>query len=294
MTDTPARLPAPMNSLDYCGAWLRTCARSLARLTLRPMRRTRGKVAEEYDVGRWSKIRENAAWNDERDLRRYLINDRTNAQSGQLIAKVAGSARRVSVNDYYEYRVEAFAELLGRFFARDSEIVELGCGYGYNLFSLAVSWPQARLHGFDISPNAVQATQEIADHFGLKDRVTADVLDATDGKHPNFERLRDRNLFTFFCIEQIPYDVGKVVENILAHRPRRVVHAEPGTALLERWNPRDWPDFLYLRSVDYQNELHSVLTEFERQGRLRILESARMPFAPSLQNTGLLIAWEPL
>lgn len=292
MNDTP-RLPTPINAFDYSVTWLATCARSLARLTLRPIRRTRDRVAHEYDMGRWSKVRENAAWIDEQDLRHFLINDRSRAQSGELVARVAGAARRISVSDYYEYRVEAFAELLERFFAKDSSMVELGCGYGYNLFSLAVSWPQARFYGFDISPNAVQATQRIAEHFGLKDRVQADLLDATDGRHPNFEKMRGNNLFTFFCIEQIPYDVSKVVENILMHRPNRVVHAEPGTALLKWWKPRDWPDFLYLRSVDYQNELHNVLLKFERQGRLRILGASRMPFAPTLQNTGLFIASEP-
>lgn len=283
-----------MNSLDYGTVWASTCLRSLARLTMRPVQRTRNKVSQEYDGGHWTKVREDAAWSAEQDLRRYLINDRVNTGTGQLVAQVDGKARRISVLDYYTYRLGALAELFGRYFAPESQIVELGCGYGYNLFSLAVNWPKAQFQGFDISGNAVQATQRIAQHFGLQDRIQADVLDATDGKHPNFEKIRGRNLFTFFCIEQIPYDVGKVIENLLAHGPKRVVHAEPGTALLNWWNLRDWPDYLYLRSVDYQNDLHAVLKNFERQGRLRILDARRMPFSPSLQNTGLVTAWEPV
>jgi SAM-dependent methyltransferase len=292
MTKTVS-LPAPMNAFKYSVAWSSTCARSLARLALRPMRRTRGKVAEEYDAGRWTSVRTSADWQHETDLRRYLISDRERAMSGELIAKMAGAARRVRVHDYYQYRVEAFAGLLREYFDPADEVVELGCGYGYNLFSLAVSWPHTHLLGFDISPNAVEATRNIARHFGLTHRLEAELLDATDGNHPNFQKLRGRNLFTFFCIEQIPYDVSKVVTNILAQSPKRVVHAEPGTALLKRWKLRDWPDFFYLRSVDYQNELYDVLRTFEAQGKLRIIEARRMPFAPSLQNTGALIAWEP-
>ena len=225
--------------------------------------------------------------------RSYLINDRERALSGELITIVDGAARRVPVRDYYQYRLKAFPELLGKYFDPSDEIVELGCGYGYNLFSLAVAWPRTRFLGFDISPNAVEATRNIAQHFGLADRMAADVLDATDGSHPNYQKLRGRNVYTFFCIEQIPYDVGKVVTNILTQRPKRVVHAEPGTVLLKPWKPSDWPDFLYLRSVDYQNELFDVLRTFEQQGKLRIIDTRRMPFAPSLQNTGALIAWEP-
>lgn len=282
-----------MNALSYGAAWCSTCTRSLARLAFRRKRRTRDRVAEEYDAGYWNAVRTGAEWRSETDLRRYLLSDRERALSRELVAIMDGLARRVSVRDYYQYRLHAFAELLGRYFDPAEVLVELGCGYGYNLFSLAATWPRARFLGFDISPNAIEATRNIAQHFGIADRLHAEILDVTEGSHPNFQALRGRNVFTYFCIEQIPYDVDKVVANILAQRPLRVVHAEPGTALLNHLNPRNWPDFLYLRSVDYQNDLHDVLRAFEKQRKLRIIDSRRMPFAPSLQNTGALIAWEP-
>ena len=100
--------------------------------------------------------------------------------------------------------------------------------------------------------------------------------------------------FTYFCSEQIPYDVRKVVENIIAAKPKRVINIEPTTELLNLANPRDIVSFLYIRSVDYQTQLFTTLDELERQGRIRIIARERMPFAPNINNDGFLYCWEPI
>jgi hypothetical protein len=100
-------------------------------------------------------------------------------------------------------------------------------------------------------------------------------------------------VLTYFCIEQIPYDVRKVIENIIASKPKRVVHVEPTIEMLNLAHPRDLVSLLYIRSVDYQTQLFSTLDELERQGRIRIIVRERMPFAPSINNDGLLYCWEP-
>ncbi len=120
-----------------------------------------------------------------------------------------------------------------------------------------------------------------------------DRIDLTDGADPSYTAIRDQVVFTYFCIEQIPYDVRKVVDNIIAARPKRVINIEPTTELLNLANPRDVVSFLYIRSVDYQTQLFSTLDDYERQGRVRILARERMPFAPTIHNDGFLYCWEP-
>ena len=93
--------------------------------------------------------------------------------------------------------------------------------------------------------------------------------------------------------EQIPYDVHKVVDNIIAARPKRVINIEPTTELLNFSSPRDLVSYLYIRSVDDQTQLFSTLDDYERQGRVRILARERMPFAPTIHNDGFLYCWEP-
>ena len=107
--------------------------------------------------------------------------------------------------------------------------MELGTGYGYNLFSLSLNHPDWTFKGFDISPNGIAAGREIADHFGLSDKVSFGRIDLTDAADPSLAEIEGETAFTYFCIEQIPYDVRKVVENIIAAKPKRVINIEPTT-----------------------------------------------------------------
>ena len=172
-------------------------------------------------------------------------------------------------------------------------IVELGTGYGYNLFSLHHSHPDWSLKGFDISPNGITAGREIADRFGLSGRISLDRIDLTDASDPNLSAIAGEVVLTYFCIEQIPYDVRKVIDNIIAAKPKRVINIEPTTELLDLTHPRDLVSLFYIRSVDYQTHLFTVLNELEREGRIRIIARERMPFAPSINNDGFLYCWEP-
>jgi hypothetical protein len=88
--------------------------------------------------------------------------------------------------------------------------------------------------------------------------------------------------------------VRKVVENIIAAKPKRVINIEPTTELLDLTRPRDLVSLVYIRSVDYQTQLFTTLDELERQGRIRIIARERMPFAPSINNDGFLYCWEPI
>ena len=154
-----------------------------------------------------------------------------------------------------EYRIGALGELIARHCGDARRIVELGTGYGYNLFSLHHSHPDWTLKGFDISPNGIAAGREIADHFAFPTRSRSGRIDLTDAADPSLAEIEGEAAFTYFCIEQIPYDVRKVVENIIAAKPKRVINIEPTTELLDLTVPRDLVSLVYIRSVDYQTEL---------------------------------------
>jgi hypothetical protein len=185
-------------------------------------------------------------------------------------------------------------DLIARHCGGAKGIVELGTGYGYNLFSLHHSHPDWTLKGFDISPNGITAGREIADRFAISDKISLDRIDLTDASDPNLAAIAGKVVLTYFCIEQIPYDVRKVIENIIAAKPKRVINIEPTTELLELFRPRDLVSLFYIRSVDYQTQLFTTLNELERQGRIRIVARERMPFAPSINNDGFLYCWEPI
>jgi hypothetical protein len=280
---SPASLP------DRAITYAIDIAKSVYRLILRRMERTQDKVNSEYNLLHWQKILSNKSWLKAKDLPDFLAPP----DLKERLRKVDNRILRISAQKYYQYRIGALGNLIGRHCGDTDGIVELGTGYGYNLFSLHLSHPDWTLKGFDISPNGITAGREIASRFDLSDRISLDRIDLTNAADPNLAAIKNKVVLTYFCIEQIPYDVRKVVENIMAAKPKRVINVEPTTELLDLTNPRDLVSLFYIRSVDYQTELFSTLDEFERQGRIRIIARERMPFAPSINNDGFLYCWEP-
>lgn len=280
---------APASWSDKAATYVLDAARSIGRLAVRRVRRTADVVDSEYNLLHWQRMLTAKTWATAASVSEFLIPK----DSTLALRKVGNRICRIAADDYLRYRAKALGDLLARHAGDATEIVELGAGYGYNLLSLHLNHPKWTLSGFDIAPNGVAAGREIVAHYGLSDRISLDRIDLTDDKDPNYGAIRDKVVFTYFCIEQIPYDVRKVVDNIIAAKPKRVINIEPTTELLNLASPRDIVSFLYIRSVDYQTELFSTLDDYERQGRVRILARERMPFAPTIHNDGFLYCWEP-
>lgn len=210
-----------------------------------------------------------------------------------LVAKVEGRFCRVRSDEYYRYRIGALARIIQDAFGESKVIVELGCGYGYNLFSLALAFPNLRLIGLDISSNGIIAARMIARYFGLDDRVQFAHLDLTRIDDPGYSILQGHDVFTYYCLEQIPRNTEQVIRNIVMASPRRVMHIEPAAELLNLWKPRDWVNYLYVKSMDYQTRLIRVLRCLEHDGFLVVRKIERIPYAPTIQNDGVIAIWEP-
>ena len=158
---------------EIVGAHAASIARSCARLAAGRIRRTPSLVAAEYDRGLWSRVYRERAWERAASLEAFLVGD------GQkpLTAWVDNRPCRISQRDYYRYRLTALAALVESSLGGTEDLVELGSGYGYNLFALSLAFPNRRFIGLDISPAGVATGRAIAAHFGLQDRIEFDVID---------------------------------------------------------------------------------------------------------------------
>ncbi len=279
----------PASRLELSRAYTVDLARSLRRLAFKNVRRTTDVVDSEYNAGEWGRILAKRAWLSEPTLEAFLIGH----NDAPRLAKVDGQLVRITTSDYYRYRIGALSRLISRHVGGASTLLELGAGFGYNLFSLSLDPQWRTLRGLDIAPNGVEAGRLIATHFKLNERVRFDRIDLTDAADARFEELAGATVFTYFCIEQIPYAVEAVVEHIIRARPARVVNIEPGVDMLKLSNPRDLASRVYIQSVDYQTRLFKLLDTLDQNGRIRVLARERMGFAPTLHNDGLLYAWEP-
>jgi hypothetical protein len=279
----------PASRLDLSQAYTIDLARSLRRLAFKNVRRTSDVVDTEYNAGEWGRILGERAWVGAPTLEDFLVG----RNDAQRLAKVDGQIVRITTRDYYRYRIGALSDLMAGHAGGATSLLELGAGFGYNLFSLSLDPRWNKLRGFDIAPNGIEAGRQIANHFQLGDRISFDRIDLTDANDPRFGELAGAVVFTYFCIEQIPYAVESVIENIIRAKPVRVINIEPGVDMLKLSRPRDFASRIYIESMDYQTRLFKLLDTLDRNGRIRVLARERMGFAPTLHNDGLLYVWEP-
>ena len=279
----------PLTTAETCRVIARELAESAVRLLLRRTRRQASVVAAEYDLGDWRRVLSERAWLRHASLDDFLNPDNTAVR----IVKLDNRYVRLRTDAYYHYRRQALCGVIERYAADAEELVELGCGFGRNIFTLIVADPARRVVGLDISPHAITAATEIAAHFGVKGRATLDVLDLRDRADRNWSYIRGRTVFTYYCLEQLKYAMPQVIDNIMSAAPRRVIHVEPCVETLRLWSPRDLVNYLYILRQDYQDSLLSTLRARQRAGALRIVAEARLYYAPTIRHDPTLICWEP-
>ena len=263
--------------------------RSLVRLALRRYRRRKAdRVRLEYDGGTWAAVRDQRAWERADSLDDYLIGH----DQRTIVAKIHGKPYEVTRCGYNRWRLRQLQELVHSFSADSEDLVELGCGFGYNILSLASAGSGLNLSGYDISENGIAAARATAAHFGIGG-MTFGLIDLTDPTHTSFREIEGKTVLTFFCLEQIPYDLDLAVRNILAARPLRVINVEAATGARRPAGGMDLLNDLYVRSQDYQTTLARSLKALESSGDLRIVEQKSLGFGPTIHQEAFLFVWEP-
>jgi hypothetical protein len=279
----------PASRAELAHAYVTDVARSLGRMVLKHRRRTSDVVDAEYNSGTWGRVLAARSWLRAPSLRDFLVD----TSETKLLAKVDGQIVGLAARDYYRYRIGALNELVARQAGPADSLLELGAGFGYNLFSLSLDPRWRKLRGLDISLNGIEAGRQIAGHFQLSDRISFGRIDLTDSQDPGFGDLAGSTVFTYFCLEQIPHSIELVIDHILRARPARVINIEPGVHMLRLTQPRDLASRIYIKSMDYQTRLFKLLDMLDARGAIRILARERMGFAPTLHNDGQLCVWEP-
>lgn len=76
--------------------------------------------------------------------------------------------------------------------AASGTVADVGCGVGHTTLLIAQAFPQATVHGFDYSEEAISIARQLAEEAGLSDRVVFDVASADDYPGSGYD------LVTFF------------------------------------------------------------------------------------------------
>jgi SAM-dependent methyltransferase len=281
----------PLSAVERTAAVTREAVRILGHIVRRGrVRRTGGRVAEEYDGGYWTDLLMRKPWTRARSLSEFLIpHDR-----GLRVARVEGRLMRIANEDYYRYRAAMLRRILLECAGTATSLAEVGCGYGVNLFSLVELHRWRPLRGFDISETALDAGRQIARHFSCEGEVEFRRLDLTNAGDESYAHLRGATVFSYYCFEQLKRATRDVVGHLIAARVARVVHIEATPELWSPWIPADAVNRLYTWSQDYQDNLLTALREEERRGRVRLTRVERLRYAPSVRHDPTVLCWEPV
>jgi hypothetical protein len=269
--------------------YLRTTLANIAHRLLVRRFRNRSQVASDYDQGEWRDVLLAGRWEQCGSLEQYVLSDNRR----RITAMIGGELIKIGVSDYYAYRTKMLVDTLRRFGGDSESLVEIGSGAGRNLFALAHGGHWPTLLGLELSPTGREVTRKVAAHFSLPS-IQSDEIDLLDAFSSGFDRLRGATVFSFYCLEQLPAHTREVMQNLLSAGVKRVIHIEPTPELFSCFSRKDLATISYIWRQDYQRTIVSVARRMEEQGLIRVLEIARLNFAPSCRNDPTLVVWEPL
>lgn len=279
--------------LDELPRWSKWPARLLNLVTFAPAERTIGKIEKEYNRDKYGKCLEEFHRLKGRAtyeaIKQFEFDVPSNhglcvSRQTRLYAMTLQEAR----NAYYRLLVKTLARRL----KTAGTVVELGAGYGFNLWRLKRHFPKIQFVGGEFSRNAVQLSSLLNTGLPADQRVTV--------AHFNFYEPADYRLiakapgpvvvFTSHAIEQCP-SAKLVVKHLLrlGSHIAAVFHFEPvpelsGDSLLGLLRRR------YAELNDYNRDLLTVL---RNHPSIRLDSVQANVFGLNPLNVTSIIEWNP-
>lgn len=251
--------------------------------------RNQQKIEEEYDQGLYKKYVDAEIWSKNKneisilgltEPKRFEQNKMSFFRYDNVILK----DHYVKIWDLWE---KEFVEIFTRFVDEKDEIVELGCGYGRNLFALRRNNFKNPMMGYDISKNAINIGKKLNEKFNSN--IEFDILDMT--KEFSKEKIENKTIFTYTSLEQTKYHLEEILDKLIHANPKQVIHFETIPQLL--------PHNLFGITVnlnryrkDYQTKLLDILHKYEEEISISHLE--KLKTCPSVFNPIMMVRYQPI
>lgn len=249
--------------------------------------RTKQKVTSDYDQGEWADLLRDRKWERSKSLDEYLVPD----VKGRMKVLIDNRIHELEPEAYYALRSRKLVDVLSANDGGAAELIEIGCGAGRNLFTLAASGRWSHIHGVDISPTGLTVISEVAARFGIS-TVSASKIDLLDENYSDHPELKGSTAFSYYCLEQLPAHAETVIHRLLAAGVRRGIHIEPSLELFSPWRLQDIATATYIWRQDYQRSAVTAVRSLEKKGLLRLVKAERLGYAPSVRNEPTLVVWE--
>lgn len=278
-------------SLNDLPEWSVWPARLLGLLPSSICRRTIEKVDREYDKHKYARC---LAFCRDRGLEGVTPEDVRMFEIGRpsnetICVSVGNNLFTMQLGDAVSHQNSLLIEAMRLAIEAASVVVELGCGYGYNLWKLHQTFPNKAFVGGEYSANAIRLAENL---FRRYPNITVRQFNFYDEQ---YDALREADphgpivVFTCHAIEQMP-SVSHVLDVLGYYREKvqtlflfEPVYELYGDSLLGLLRRR------YTEMNDYNRDLYSQL---KRRPNIRIVHIEADGFGRNPLNPTSIIQWE--
>jgi hypothetical protein len=163
-----------------------------------------------------------------------------------------------SANEVQRIRDKALIDILAEPISRAKVVVELGCGYGYNLSLLNQAFPHCTWIGGEYSNNGVRLAERL---FTDDQNISVIPFNYYDPEWSILENLTEEALvITVFSIGELP-QAAAVMPTFLKYKDKiaEVIHLEPAYELLDNQSTLDLMRRSYIELNNYNTDLLTAL-----------------------------------
>lgn len=192
---------------------------------------------------------------------------------------------------FWNYLYHRIAEVLRQYVTPSDTLVELGCGWGRNLFFAVSKGLCKNAFGGEYTEEGVRLGELVAKTFRAP--IEFAQFDYCNPREEVLERLRGAVIFTHNSIEQIRNLPEKTVNALIDNEPKAVVHFEPVYEYREEDSLLHCLWKRYTEVNDYNRDLLTVLRKLEQIGRLKIELEKVHELGLNAFNPGSFIVWTP-
>jgi len=246
------------------------------------------KIDAEYDKDKYAKLRQFYKQNSGIDIGELKrVADGNLSLDEEVCVSHRNELFLASTAEAQRLARQTIIDSLQPYMAGSQVVIELGCGYGYNLGVLREIAPDHSFIGADYSPNAVALASEL---FKDYPEIIFTVFNFYDETWPFFDDLDGKALiFTNHAIEQLP-SARSVIKTFIKYRSKiaGIIHLEP----ICEFNDADSTLGLLRRSYTLMNDYNRDLFTVIKEAGVKILKTEKDIFGHNPLNPTSLIAWQ--
>lgn len=249
----------------------------LAKLIItKRIKRNKMLIDSEYDLGYYKKMLDEGTWEKMTLDDLVSINLFAGYDENEIPVLINDKWSKMPYQEWYRKSTEEFSSYIKKY-VENERIVELGCGYGRNLFLLRHAGLPNELIGYDVSKNGIQLAKVLNQKHNLG--ISFDTLDLT--KPIPKDIVENSTVITYAALEQLKSYVPRIINEL--RFAKQIIHfenVEKPTSL------QGLANVIYKKTQDYQNNLLESLKE--QKPTIKKLNYVIKPF-----NQFSCIYWKP-